>query len=124
MVGVDGSSPFAPTKFGRKIKHLAETLGAFFLMCPKNVLKGVGDQGCLPPFAHGWRAWCRQYIRGVKARHRRQSHVIERDVHDSTRASVWVVSPKAAAAIQSTGRFTVLNWPSAESTVGSLSAIS
>ena len=23
MVGVDGSSPFAPTKFGREIKHLA-----------------------------------------------------------------------------------------------------
>jgi hypothetical protein len=23
MVGVDGSSPFAPTKIGRKIKHLA-----------------------------------------------------------------------------------------------------
>ena len=31
MVGVDGSSPFAPTKFGREDKHLAETLGAFFL---------------------------------------------------------------------------------------------
>ena len=32
MVGVDGSSPFAPTKFGREIKHLAGTLGAFFLV--------------------------------------------------------------------------------------------
>ena len=32
MVGVDGSSPFAPTKFGRKNKHLAETLGAFFIL--------------------------------------------------------------------------------------------
>ena len=30
MVGVVGSSPIAPTKYGRKIKHLAETLGAFF----------------------------------------------------------------------------------------------
>ena len=35
MVGVDGSSPFAPTKFGRGIKHLAETLGAFFLAVRK-----------------------------------------------------------------------------------------
>ena len=35
MVGVDGSSPFAPTKFGRKNKHLAETLGAFFLSVRK-----------------------------------------------------------------------------------------
>ncbi len=31
MVGVVGSSPIAPTKFGRRIKHLAETLGAFFI---------------------------------------------------------------------------------------------
>jgi len=30
-VGVDGSSPFAPTKIGREIKHLTETLSAFFL---------------------------------------------------------------------------------------------
>ena len=30
MVGVVGSSPIAPTKFGNLIKHLAETLGAFF----------------------------------------------------------------------------------------------
>ena len=32
MVGVVGSSPIAPTKFGRRIKHLAETLSAFFLV--------------------------------------------------------------------------------------------
>ena len=31
MVGVVGSSPIAPTKFGREIKALAETLGPFFL---------------------------------------------------------------------------------------------
>jgi hypothetical protein len=31
MVGVDGSSPFAPTKIGSKNKHLAETPSAFFL---------------------------------------------------------------------------------------------
>ena len=31
MVGVVGSSPIAPTKFGRRIKHLAEAPGAFFL---------------------------------------------------------------------------------------------
>ena len=31
MVGVVGSSPIAPTKIGSGIKHLAETLGAFFL---------------------------------------------------------------------------------------------
>ena len=36
MVGVDGSSPFAPTKIGRESKHLAETLGAFFLSKPKS----------------------------------------------------------------------------------------
>ena len=35
MVGVDGSSPFAPTRFGRKNKHLAETLGAFFFQWGK-----------------------------------------------------------------------------------------
>ena len=39
MVGVDGSSPFAPTKIGREIKHLAETLGAFFLAVPKKYQK-------------------------------------------------------------------------------------
>ena len=31
MVGVVGSSPIAPTKFGTQIKHLAATPGAFFL---------------------------------------------------------------------------------------------
>ena len=36
MVGVVGSSPFAPTKFGREIKHLAETPGAFFLPVRKS----------------------------------------------------------------------------------------
>ena len=39
MVGVDGSSPFAPTKFGREIKHLAETLGAFFWWYEKSTKK-------------------------------------------------------------------------------------
>ena len=37
MVGVDGSSPFAPTKIGREIKHLAETLSAFFLPKPNRL---------------------------------------------------------------------------------------
>ncbi len=32
MVGVVGSSPIAPTIFCKKIKHLAETLGAFLLV--------------------------------------------------------------------------------------------
>ena len=32
MVGVVGSSPIAPTKFGREIRHLAETPGAFLLV--------------------------------------------------------------------------------------------
>jgi hypothetical protein len=36
MVGVDGSSPFAPTKIGREIKHLAAMPGAFFLAAPKS----------------------------------------------------------------------------------------
>jgi hypothetical protein len=31
MVGVVGSSPIAPTKIGTEIRHLVETLGAFFL---------------------------------------------------------------------------------------------
>jgi hypothetical protein len=35
MVGVVGSSPIAPTKFGRENKHLAETPSAFFLAVPK-----------------------------------------------------------------------------------------
>ena len=42
MVGVDGSSPFAPTKFGRKNNHLAQTLGAFFLTARKK----YGNPGC------------------------------------------------------------------------------
>jgi hypothetical protein len=41
MVGVDGSSPFAPTKFGSENKHLAETPGAFFLAVPKKVPKST-----------------------------------------------------------------------------------
>ena len=45
MVGVDGSSPFAPTKFGRDIKHLAETLGAFFLAVPKKYQKPISRCG-------------------------------------------------------------------------------
>ena len=42
MVGVDGSSPFAPTKHGRKIKHLAATPGAFFL----GGTRRCGKSGC------------------------------------------------------------------------------
>ena len=34
MVGVASSNLVAPTKFGRKIKHLAETPGAFFMAHP------------------------------------------------------------------------------------------
>ena len=34
MVGVASSNLVAPTKFGRKNKHLAETLGAFFYVAP------------------------------------------------------------------------------------------
>ena len=47
MVGVDGSSPFAPTKFGREIKHLAETLGAFFLPGMDEVWKTAWNRGAL-----------------------------------------------------------------------------
>ena len=39
MVGVDGSSPFAPTKFGREVEHLAETSSAFFLAVPNKYQK-------------------------------------------------------------------------------------
>ena len=39
MVGVASSNLVAPTKFGRKIKHLAETPGAFF--CPFTLIKPV-----------------------------------------------------------------------------------
>ena len=45
MVGVDGSSPFAPTKFGRKIRHLTETLGACFLAVPKKYQKAGANPG-------------------------------------------------------------------------------
>ena len=38
MVGVVGSSPIAPTKFGREIRHLAATLGAFFLRRSPSIL--------------------------------------------------------------------------------------
>ena len=44
MVGVVGSSPIAPTKFGRENKHLAETPSAFFLPVPKKYQK-VGARG-------------------------------------------------------------------------------
>jgi hypothetical protein len=37
MVGVASSNLVAPTKFGRQIKHLAETPGAFFW--PPRLLK-------------------------------------------------------------------------------------
>jgi hypothetical protein len=40
-VGVVGSSPIAPTKFGRKIKDLAETLSPFFLAVPKKYQKAA-----------------------------------------------------------------------------------
>ena len=43
MVGVGGSSPLAPTKFGREIKHLAETPSAFFLPVPKKYQKAAHD---------------------------------------------------------------------------------
>ncbi len=49
MVGVVGSSPIAPTKIGREIKHLAETLGAFFLVVRKKYGKpelGVTTRPC------------------------------------------------------------------------------
>ncbi len=36
MVGVASSNLVAPTKFGRKIKHLAETPGAFFRLYGKS----------------------------------------------------------------------------------------
>ena len=57
MVGVDGSSPFAPTKFGRKIKHLAETLGAFFLPIRKkygNIGWLTSGQRCTKTTIPGW----------------------------------------------------------------------
>src|SRR5438874_962109 len=44
MVGVVGSSPIAPTKFGREIKHLAATSGAFFLVVPKNTKSRMEDR--------------------------------------------------------------------------------
>ena len=47
MVGVDGSSPFAPTNIGREIKHLAETLGAFFLAGMDKVWKTTWNSGAL-----------------------------------------------------------------------------
>ena len=43
MVGVVGSSPIAPTNKHNEIKHLAETLGAFFmLMKNESPTLGVG----------------------------------------------------------------------------------
>jgi hypothetical protein len=36
-------------------------------------------------------------------------HLLEQHAHDSTFAWVWALSLKPDAAIQSTGRFTVLN---------------
>jgi HTH-like domain len=42
MVGVVGSSPIAPTKYGSGIKHLAAAPGAFFL----SVRKKYGKAGC------------------------------------------------------------------------------
>ncbi len=41
MVGVVGSSPIAPTNILLNIKHLAETLGAFFMSANWGELFGV-----------------------------------------------------------------------------------
>ena len=46
MVGVASSNLVAPTKFGRKIKHLAETLGAFFMAPPALALIGRAMYCC------------------------------------------------------------------------------
>jgi hypothetical protein len=46
MVGVVGSSPIAPTKFGRRNKHLAETPGAFFLAVRKKYGEVGGEHVC------------------------------------------------------------------------------
>ena len=59
MVGVVGSSPIAPTKFGRRIKHLAVTLGAFFLP----VRKKYGKAGvAAAPSAVLARTWLRATV--------------------------------------------------------------
>ena len=46
MVGVVGSSPIAPTKIGRRIKDLAETLSPFFLVVRKKYEK-AGRRLCV-----------------------------------------------------------------------------
>ena len=72
MVGVDGSSPFAPTKFGREKKHLAETLGAFFFQWGKSGANG----------RHGWGAELDSQEAandGVVAGHQLPSAVIARE---------------------------------------------
>ena len=52
MVGVVGSSPIAPTKIGRKIRHLAETLGAFFI---RRAQKFFPNSQVLPTLLRGSR---------------------------------------------------------------------
>ncbi len=54
MVGVASSNLVAPTKFGRKIKHLAETLSAFFSSVGRSFLRpwvsgGLKARLCLRP---------------------------------------------------------------------------
>ena len=50
MVGVVGSSPIAPTKFGRRIKHLAATPGAFSFPVGQGWGKrGLNWRGLAPP---------------------------------------------------------------------------
>ena len=50
MVGVASSNLVAPTKFGRKNKHLAGTLGAFFYACTGKVRQI--SPGALANLAH------------------------------------------------------------------------
>jgi hypothetical protein len=44
MVGVVGSSPIAPTKFGKENKHLAETPSAFFLVVLQSTKTDTADE--------------------------------------------------------------------------------
>lgn len=82
----------------------------FFSECLKSVLKRDEVHGPgLAPSVHACSPWCKQRSLDGHARHHRHRYLLVQNAHDSMIASAWSVSIRPDAALQSTGRFSVLN---------------